>query len=172
MDKESLEAKLRAIQELKAEKYIGTQEAWRYLKEIENLSNYSGSIAKKHREIFFNTLDLCYRIERMLHDQVDNRLERRREIITDFITHHNFNSYSEIVDFFNCYGPTSALGVIFSNPEIEEFGISAMEVFSCLLSKKDSIEIRKKKSRIYNFLKRSLFSEKNFIERYLREGRK
>lgn len=37
MTRESLEGKLRAIQELKAERYIGTQEAWEYIKAAERI---------------------------------------------------------------------------------------------------------------------------------------
>ena len=37
MKNKSLEAKLRAIQDLKAERYIGTQQAWEYLNEVEAL---------------------------------------------------------------------------------------------------------------------------------------
>ena len=37
MDKKSLEGKLRAIQELKAEKYVGTQEAWNYIQAVSDL---------------------------------------------------------------------------------------------------------------------------------------
>jgi len=50
MEKKNLEAKLRAIQDLKAERYIGTQQAWRYLKAIEALYSNPIRIAKDINE--------------------------------------------------------------------------------------------------------------------------
>ncbi len=47
MERKDLEAKLRAIQDLKAERYIGTQQAWKYLRDVGNLYEKPREITDK-----------------------------------------------------------------------------------------------------------------------------
>lgn len=102
------------------------------------------------RNILGADLSLKNRMGKIIRDKIDNKLERRREILTDFILEHrdqfDDNSYEGILDYIN--GITKTLHII----KIKEYDSSNLMG----------------DINFYSFIRDILVRERNFVERYLR----
>ncbi len=123
---------------------------WDYLLSLENFRDME---KKLKREIFQEEIDITNRTERMYRDQVDNRLENRREILTDYIIQNNIDSYDSLRE---------DLKRIFQNRQklIEELKI--LNPHEIILNKQERL-IKESK-----FLLIASAPERNFINKYLK----
>jgi hypothetical protein len=116
-----------------------------YFKKIE--SDY-----RKH--IYINEINISDRITRMQRDLVDHRLENRREIITDLIHSEEFKSYEHMVAYVEWR-------LRMREKRLKELKYMNMPDVV--------IDDRKKMFEEYVFIRRLVGSDKNFIQRYLKQ---
>ena len=126
-----------------------------YLFSREHLTKERGSDA---RSCLFEALDIDRRIGRIIRDGVDNRLERRRELLTDFILDNieDYHSYDSLLNYAK------------ENVELYQ---QMLYLFGSNESSQVKKALENNVSR-HQLILRLVLSERNFIERYLREGRK
>ncbi len=128
---------------------------WNYVFSKENLRGIEKNL---RRTIFSEHTDLFSRIDRMINDQVDHRLENRREILCDFID--SWVNYNDEMDY----------------DSIREIVIRLHNMSKDRLKKFDNfgpgydlyVEKEKRLIRCREFLLTALAPERNFVNRYLR----
>lgn len=119
---------------------------WDYVISKNNMSNIMREL---RRSSYFSNINLYDRIEKIFRDQVDHRLENRREILTDFLALHGFSSFEQ------------ALSSI-------EYGIGERK--KLYEDEEDSIFINTQKNYLKydRFIRHTLVSDRNFVKRYLK----
>ena len=105
------------------------------------------------RNVISSNLGLINRVKKIMRDQVDHRMEIRREIISDLISFHRFESYLDLCksvkeSLARC---KKRLGYFLKNPNAPDFII------------KEAGELHQN----YKYILTCLASERNFVERYL-----
>ncbi|MEK6914873.1 MAG: hypothetical protein AABW83_04445 [Nanoarchaeota archaeon] len=130
---------------------------WDYIFSLENFRNIQ---KKLKNSIFSEEIRISDRIKRMKRDQVDHRLENRREILTDFIG--DFIAYKE-------EGKDISYDFLreFAKATLEESKRRYKRFIDLKVSPnmiRDEEDIMEKR----NFILTTLAPERNFVNRYLR----
>lgn len=126
---------------------------WNYLLSKENLREIERTVK---REAYIENIDINERIKRIKNDRVDHQLEQRREILTDWLTHGEYTSYEEAI---------KVLDYQFSEAKRRHASImrtSGNNLPNDIL--KQSLGVVQK----YEFLRRILGADKNFVIKFLR----
>lgn len=124
---------------------------WDYVLTKDYLQKERGKIQMDLSDL---SLRLVSRYKRIMRDQIDHKLERRRELLTDYLLFNReyYESYEDALDFINAH------------MVILKFDISASEK----VHKEEVLSERKLELEAFTFIRGLLLSEHNFVERYLK----
>lgn len=105
----------------------------------------------------FSKISTFVRIQKILRDQVENKMDIMREIVSDFLYENEYNSYEE------------ALAISKEKLRIRQ---KRLKNLIRLSAPPPIIDSEVSSLKILEYEVRCLVSERNFVERYLREGKK